>query len=105
MKCDCKYIEPLFFEILEDYVAIDRDSLIELGNQCGYKRIGPGKWVKTEEEPVSYPQRDAALKRIGKYTVIKEHDDGDMTIDSSSQGKLIVTAEGNTFCSTIWRGA
>lgn len=101
MRCACKNLNSLFLS------AIERDiprwgaplspesqelgaSLTALAKDCGYEKDAEGHWVQ-------WPKQEAIVEKIGPYTIIKEHDDGDLTLDTTNSGKVIVTTEGEVF--------
>lgn len=43
-----------------------------------------------------YPERDKILARMGAHTILKEHDDGDVTVRSGDK-IYVVTTEGEVF--------
>jgi len=100
LVCDCKNIEPLFLQAIErDLVMLPTESpvqkelfrkLIKLAKGCGYERTSDKGWVQ-------FPEQERVLQTIGPYTIVQEHDDGDLTIDSKNWGLAVVTTEGQVF--------
>lgn len=102
MHCNCKNIEPFFLdEIRESFMPKDGRSLQEdekvllskldnLAKDCGYELGADGHYIQ-------FPKQETIIQKIGPYTIIKEHDDGDLTLDTRNWGKIIVTSEGEVF--------
>ena len=106
-RCACKNLHPMFLE------AIERDiprwgaprspeleelqaSLAALAKDCGFERDAKGH----EGHWVQFPKQSAILEKLvpfpQTFTIIKEHDDGDLTLDTD-RGKVVVTTEGEVF--------
>jgi hypothetical protein len=49
------------------------------------------------------PEQVAALTQLGTYRLVKRHDDGDMTIETS-EGKFMVTTGGEVFKEVLFGG-
>lgn len=98
LNCSCKDIEPAFLQMIEQ--GVDRvlpesrgeliDKLKNVAKACGYERDSQGYWTQ-------FPKQDAVLGEIGPYTIVQEHDDGDLTIDSKNWGPAVVTTDGQVF--------
>lgn len=116
MRCDCKNLVPGLLNTIEDYylgqlASLDRndpkvqaylyrnpeivkelDRVSKLALGCGYGRNSDGFW----DTSTRLTRLTSALSRIHNYTIIKEHDDGDLTIQTP-EGKAVVTTEGEIF--------
>lgn len=104
MNCNCKNIEPLFLQAI--YRGIyqtsapgefgERRVLLEelekLAKECGYEKDEKGNWVQ-------FPKQDKALESLGvPFEIVKEHDDGDLTIRIPQHNACaVVTTEGEVF--------
>lgn len=103
LNCSCKNIEPAFLQAIEkDLVMLptgspDQDALFRklraIAKSCGYEREPEG-WVQ-------FPEQERVLEKIGPYTVVQEHDDGDLTLDSKNWGFILVTTNGEVFTKHI----
>lgn len=103
MGCSCRNLDSLFIQAIENYISESvsdlgerspllqelRNKLAALANGCGYERLFAGNWVQ-------WPKQEALLNKLGSFTIFKEHDDGDLTIQTS-EGKAVVTTEGEVF--------
>ncbi len=101
MRCACKNLHPIFLSAIEKDIRRWgapsspenqelRASLAALAKDCGYERNAEGYWIQ-------WPKQEAILQKIGPYTIIKEHDDGDLTLDTRNWDKVVVTTEGDIF--------
>ncbi|MBA7614697.1 hypothetical protein ES703_21966 [subsurface metagenome] len=101
MRCACKNLNDIFLSAIEKdiprwgapgspEIQELRANLEALAKDCGYERNADGHWLQ-------WPKQDALLEKIGPYTIIKEHDDGDLTLDTRNWGKVVVTTEGEVF--------
>lgn len=102
--CSCKNIEPFFLQAIEKGIQQatapgefkERSELLaklnEIAKQCGYERDEKEGWMQ-------FPRREKALESLGApYEILKEHDDGDLTIKIPEHNALaVVTTEGEIF--------
>jgi len=66
------------------------ETLDKLAKGCGYEKDSEGAYVQ-------FPKQDVVLGKIAPFTIIHEHDDGDLTLDSKTFGEIIVTTDGEIF--------
>ncbi len=98
LVCSCENIEPAFLQGIErdiphfspDIRSDFNKKLNAMAKQCGFERDANGNWEQ-------FPKQEAVLQKIGPFTIIKEHDDGDLTIDSKNLGLAVVTTDGEVF--------
>lgn len=100
MQCNCKNVDPIVLRGAEELIRrlaapgspeskemLSR--LAELATGCGYEKDTKGDYVQ-------FPKQEEVLEKIGPFEIIKEHDDGDLTVRRG--GKLyVITTEGQTF--------
>ena len=103
MECSCKNIEPFFLQAIEGDInrllASDfkgrREFLAKLNDfakQCGWEKDEKGEWVQ-------FPKQEKALQNLAtRYEVVKEHDDGDLTVNlPEHNASAVITTEGDVF--------
>jgi hypothetical protein len=100
MKCSCKNIDSVVLggaEILMKRLAAPGSpgykemlsQVDELAKECGYERDANGHWIH-------FPKQEKVLGKLDSWEILKEHDDGDLTL-SSNLGEIIVTTDGKVF--------
>lgn len=102
MECNCKNIEPFFLDSIRDSFMSkferplqedEKELLKKLDNLaigCGYELGADGHYVQ-------FPKQEAVLGEIGPFTIVKEHDDGDLTLETRNFGEVMVTTDGEVF--------
>jgi hypothetical protein len=100
LVCSCKSIEPCFLQAIEEnlhrspgeFKEVLLAKLDGIAKQCGYEKGEKGDWIQ-------FPKQERALESLGtKYEIIKEHDDGDLTIKIPEHHAMaVVTTEGEVF--------
>ena len=99
-RCSCKNLNSIFLSAIERDIphwgAPGSPELEELRSHlktltanCGFERDSEGHWIQ-------WPKQDAVLEKMGPFTIVKEHDDGDLTLDTKD-GKVVVTTDGEVF--------
>lgn len=107
MKCNCKDLQPIFLGAIErDISSLPGQGTLEISElkgflrslaaDCGFEKTAEGYWYQ-------FPKQGKALEALGSdYEIIKEHDDGDLTIRIPKRSlEAVVTTEGEVFTRAI----
>jgi len=106
LVCSCKSIEPFMLQSIESDIHRtpgqfeEKNELMaklyDIAKQCGYEKDEREGWIQ-------FPKQCKALQSLGtQYEIIKEHDDGDLTIRIPEHNALaVITTEGEIFTKPV----